>query len=94
MKVLHNRAHLHGEPKYGNNKEWLTIDQIKAEHVIEINQQQKAFKNMHQDGDEWASKKRAKKIAADNKRTNIVQLHFTPGDFVLVRFAQNKRHKL
>ena len=49
---------------------------------------------MHKETAARVTKARRKQIEAHNRRTNIIQPNFEVGDFVLVRRAQDKGHKL
>lgn len=50
--------------------------------------------SMHKDTAEKVTKARQKQINTHNKRTNIIEPSFHVGDFVVVRRAQGKGHKL
>lgn len=74
--------------------EQAAIARIEDERLIFIEQLQIALTNIHKKVSSLVSKNRARQLRAHNKKTNIDQPNFTVGDFVLVRRAQDKGHKL
>ena len=72
----------------------LTLDRIRAEQLVSINKLQTAVEQMHKETSNRVTTARQKQIQAHNKQTNIIQPNFSLGDFVLVRRAQDKGHKL
>lgn len=75
-------------------------DHIKAitlsdcQRITKIDCLQTALAGMHKTLSERMRANRERHIRSHNKRTNIVEPSFNIGDFVLVRKAQNKGHKL
>lgn len=72
----------------------MTLERVKAEQIVIIDKMQVALKAMHKKVSGFVTKNRARQLRAHYKQTNIVQPSFTVGDFVLVRRAQDKGHKL
>jgi len=71
-----------------------SLSKARLLQLLEINLLQEAFDGMHKTTTEKVSKSREKKIKMHNQKTNIISQTFNLGDFVLVRKAQNKGHKL
>ena len=68
--------------------------EVRARQLIKIEELQGALGLMHKDVSERVSKRRKNSIKAHNKKTNIQSINFSIGDFVLVRVAGKKGHKL
>lgn len=62
--------------------------------LISIDETQGALEGMHRDVGGRVSAARARAVAAHNSKTNVQAANFETGDFVLVRRAQKKGHKL
>jgi len=70
------------------------ISMIRATQLLEVEQLQHAMEKMHKQVAKNILKNRARQIRFHNQKTNIVVHNFSVGDFVLVRRAQDKGHKL
>ena len=75
-------------------KDNLKIDQIRAQQILKIDEMQVSLDNMHKDVGKRVANARKKQIAHHNKKTNIISHQFNIGDFVLIRTAQDRSHKL
>jgi len=71
-----------------------TIDPARASQVIAIDELRTALDLVHKDVERSVSRRREHAIAAHNKATNIINPSFEVGDFVLVRRANTRGHKL
>lgn len=71
-----------------------TIDHARALQFIKIDELQTTLDNMHKDTTDAISASRDRAIEAHNKATNIIAPSFAIGDFVLVRRAVDRGHKL
>ena len=71
-----------------------TMEEAKCSQLIKIDDLQGAMDDMHKDVFERIRGNRAKEIKAHNRKTNLTAPQFEIGDFVLVRRAQDKGHKL
>lgn len=67
---------------------------MSAEQVVPISELQAALEQMHKYVERSVSLRRERAIAAHNKATNIVAPSLVVGDFVLVRRANDRGHKL
>ena len=72
----------------------LKIEQSRCEQLINIDELQDALDKMHLDVATRVRRNRARSIKAHNCKTKIITPNFEVGDFVLVRRAQDKGHKL
>ncbi len=70
------------------------MDAVRAMLKTNIDKVQAALDIMHKDASDRVSNDRKRQIIAHNRKTNIVSPNFTNGDFVLVRRAVDKGHKL
>lgn len=70
------------------------IDRIRAEQLVEVEKLLTTITEMHKHTGEAVSNNLLKQLRAHNKKTNIIQPNFSPGDFVLVCRAQKEGHKL
>lgn len=70
------------------------VNRIDCERIIKIEDLQSSLLEMHKKVQVSVSKNRARQIRKHNRETNLVAPNFTVGDFVLVRRAQDKGHKL
>ncbi len=61
---------------------------------VTISGLQTAIENIHKAKSDCVTKRRIEEIKRHNQRTNIVPVNFEKGDFVLVRRAHKKGHKL
>ena len=71
-----------------------TVDDIRARQLISVEQIQNALDLMHKDVKGLVTKRRQQPSKAHNKKTNIQPVDFSNGDFVLVRTAGKRGHKL
>ncbi len=71
-----------------------TIDPARARQLIAIDELRTALDLVHKDVERSVSIRRERAIAAHNKATNIINPSFEVGDFVLVRRANTRGHKL
>ena len=71
-----------------------TISHARTAQIISINQLQEALDNLHRNVSTSSQARRERAVEAHNKATNIVAPNFSVGDFVLVRRASDKGHKL
>ena len=69
------------------------MEKAKAMQMLDIDGLQRVFEEMHKYIAEKVTKNRARQIKHHNKKTNLIVPDFGLWDFVLVRRAQNKRHK-
>lgn len=92
--ILPNRQILRILPSGPNHLKAKNIDHARALQVIHIDESQKALENIHKDVERSVSLRRDSAITAHNKATNIIQPQFTTGEFVLVRRATDRGHKL
>ena len=76
------------------NSSTVSIDRIRAEQLVFINDIQNSLDAMHKDTSERITKIRQNQINAHNRRTNIAKPNFSLGEFVLVRRAKDKGHKI
>lgn len=70
------------------------LQEARARQLIEVERTQEALCHMHRDVLGLVSKSRARAVAKHNPKTNVQSANFETGDFVLVRRAQKKGHKL
>lgn len=71
-----------------------TIKLARATQVININGLQDSIERMHKDVERLVTIRRERAIANHNKATNILTASFVVGDYVLVRRARDRGHKL
>ena len=71
-----------------------SIEEVRAQQVTKIEQLQNALENMHKNVGERIIRNREKSVLRHNAKTNVINPSFHVGDFVLVRRAQDKGHKL
>jgi len=71
-----------------------TIELSRTRQVLAIDELQAALHQVHKDVEHSVSLRRERSIAAHNRATNIVTPSFQIGDFVLVRRANERGHKL
>jgi len=76
--------------KCGDN----SLSLSECQRIANIDRLQFALANMHKNVSEKIRANRARQIKIHNERTNIIHPSFSIGDFVLVRKAHNKGHKL
>lgn len=76
------------------NPETMSIERIRAEQLVQVDALHNSIDRMHKETAERLTLALKKQIDAHNKRTNIITPFFCVGDFVLVRRAQDKGHKL
>ena len=69
-------------------------NEVLLRRLINIEETQGALTNMHKDVKQRADGNRKRRLAEHIKKTNIQQIKFTVGDFVLVRRAKNTGHKM
>lgn len=72
----------------------ITISEADGKKIININNLQEDLQKLHKDVAAKVSNRRKKAISAHNKSTNIIEPKFEIGDFVLVRRAVDRGHKL
>lgn len=68
--------------------------QESAHSILKIAQLQKAFENMHKSVTGLVSKSKARNIRFHNKKTNIQEVNYEVGGYVLVRRSKNDGHKI
>lgn len=71
-----------------------SLEEARARQLLNIEELQGSLESMHRDVGERVTSERSRVIAKHNLKTNIQPINFTIGDFVLVRRAQDKGHKL
>ena len=69
-------------------------NEVLLRRIINIEETQGALTNMHKDVKQRADGDRKRRLAEHSKKTNIKQINFTVGDFVLVRRAKSTGHKM
>ncbi len=72
----------------------MPIERARATQLAKLSELQASLDAMHKDVSVAVHKNRARQVAAHNKRTNLVEPNFSVGDFVFVRRAQDRGHKL
>jgi len=77
-----------------DNVECYSLERVRAEQVARIDKLQTSLLEMHKDVAHHVGKNRQRQLRSHNKKTNVVQPNFHVGDFVLVRRAQDRGHKL
>lgn len=76
------------------NKNLPSLDEVRARQLVNIDLMQAALEDMHRDVKLRAEKSRQRKVDEHNRKTNVRPVNFNEGDFVLVRRAVTKGHKL
>ena len=71
-----------------------SLDEVRAQQIIGITQFQSALNDMHRKLSSDISKSRERAIKAHNRRTNVPDVSFDVGDYVLVRRTKPGGHKL
>lgn len=71
-----------------------SLSEARARQLIDIDRTQESLEEMHRNVKGLVSKSRARAVAKHNAKTNVQAANFGKGDFVLVRRAQRKGHKL
>ena len=69
-------------------------DEIRLRQIVDIDATQSALESMHKQIRDRSDHSRKRQIEAHNKKTRVQPVNFQKRDFVLVRRAQNKGHKL
>ncbi len=92
--ILHKRPLFRVLPADVHHASAKTIDRARALQLIRIEELQKTLDEIHKDVQHAVSLRRERAIAAHNKATNIIAPSFAVGDFVLVRRATDRGHKL
>ena len=92
--IAPNRPVLRILPNSPKLTEEKTLEYARATQVIAISELQSALDQVHKDVERSVSLRRERAIASHNKATNIVTPSFAIGDFVLVRRANDRGHKL
>ena len=72
----------------------VSLEQARAQQFMKIESLQSAIEGMHRDVEQRVTSARKKAIERHKQRTNVQAFGFQTGDFVLVRKAQKKGHKL
>lgn len=70
------------------------ISLAQALKILNINDLQLKFNNMHKNVSTITNLRRQNAVKAHNEATNIISPSFTVGDFVLIRKATHRGHKL
>lgn len=70
------------------------LETIRVRQMVRIGSLQASIENMHKDVHEKVTRNRLRHIERHNADTRVNSSTFDVGDFVLVRRAQNKGHKL
>ena len=73
--------------------EWRSLEHARAAQILFISELHESLNENHKDFACSVSIRREKSIAVHNKATNIIHPSFVVGDFVLVRRANDQRHK-
>ena len=92
--MLPKRPLLRVLPAEANHASAKTIARARALQLIRSEELQKTLDEIHKDVQHAVSLRRERAIAVHNKATNIISPSFTVGDFVLVRRAVDRGHKL
>eukprot|EP00171_Calliarthron_tuberculosum_P004595 IDg4595t1 len=71
-----------------------TLDEVRARQVMRIDAVQDALDDMHRDVLGRVDARRKRSITDHNRRTGVQPVNFGRGDFVLVRRAVDRGHKL
>ena len=71
-----------------------TTDEIHARVLLNIDQIQDALSQMHREANDISTAARKRQVERHNRRTNVHNINFSKGDFVLVRHTQPGGHKL
>lgn len=71
-----------------------STEEIELQRVIDIGALQNSLEVIHRNVAERSAASRKRQVTAHNRKTNIQPVNFHVGDFVLVRRATNKGHKL
>ena len=71
-----------------------SLDEIRARQITNIGEMQKALEAVHREVQQRSDGSRDKSVAVHNARTNVQPLKLAIGDFVLVRAATKRGHKL
>lgn len=79
--------------KNGVESEVHSIELVRAKQRINAERVQQAFDKIHKDVADRSSKRRAKSIAAHNRKTNVRPINFDTGDFVLRGVLERNRGK-
>lgn len=74
---------LHIERGSGLDIEFISIDEIRAKQLIEVEKVSSALDDMHKKAHSISSQARRKRIKLHNSRTNVHQVNFEEGDFVM-----------
>ncbi len=69
-------------------------DEHRVRQVASIEKTQNVLDEMHKDINEKVTRERARYMIANNQKCGVLPVNFQEGDFVLVRRAQRKGHKL
>lgn len=81
-------------PTNGDMLNGITVSEADGKNLINIDALQNSLHNIHKDVSEKVSHRRKTGIASHKKSTNVVEPRFEVGDFVLVRRAFDRGHKL
>lgn len=92
--ILPNRGILRVLPKNSCFEDSKSITHARATEILSSRDLQESLNNVHKDVTRSVTDRREKSIHAHNWATNIVAPSFSVGDFVLVRRANDRGHKL
>ena len=92
--ILPSRPVLRILPRDPNVTKEKTLSNARAAQVLAIAELQVALDKVHKEVERSVSLRRERAIAVHNKATNIITPSFAVGDFVLVRRANDRGHKL
>ena len=92
--IIPNRPITRIIPATGSIVNAINFSEAEGQKLINIDALQNNLHHLHKDVSEKVSRRRRKAIAAHNKATNIVEPRFEICDFVLVRRAVDRGHKL
>ena len=94
MKVIKpTRAMLHTTQVDEEHRAGVSIEKILALQLLDIDNLQEAFDEIHKDVEQRVTSNRSKQIKWHNQKTQLVTPNFLVGYFFLVRRAQDKGHK-
>lgn len=71
-----------------------SLDLVKAEQLMKLDELQSAFLEMHKDVSERIDQSRKKQREIHSAKTNVHPVQFHVGDFVLIKSSRGTQHKL
>lgn len=79
---------------YERYKNLWGLDEVRARQLVKIDVTQAALEDMHRDVKQRAESSRKRNVEEHNRKNNVKPVNLHEGDFVLVRRAVSKGHKL